>query len=423
MSPVSHPSPLLIVVGQGYVGLPLAMRAVDAGFDVIGLDVDRSRVDALAAGISFVEDVPDAHVTAALDSGRYAPRSSLDGVDRFDHAIISVPTPLRETLPDLSYIESAARTLGAVLRPGATVVLESTTSPGTTAEVLVPILEAVSGLSAGRDFHVGFSPERIDPGNSEWSFRTTPKIVSGIDDASLAEVTKLYDALVDVTVPVPGTREAELAKLIENTFRHVNIALVNELAIAAHDLGINIWQALDAAGTKPFGFMKFMPGPGVGGHCLPVDPSYLSWEVRRKLGRSLRFVELANEVNEGMPEYVVRRLEALLNDESKAVRGANVLLVGLSYKADSGDVREAPAVHIARLLAARGASVTAVDPHVSDRDWPAGVVRSELDDETAASADVSVVLTRHTDVDLGALRGRLVLDTRNVVDEPTRVVL
>lgn len=423
MSPVSHPSPLLIVVGQGYVGLPLAMRAVDAGFDVVGLDVDRSRVDALAAGISFVEDVPDAQVTAALDSGRYAPRSSLDGVDRFDHAIISVPTPLRETLPDLSYIESAARTLGAVLRPGATVVLESTTSPGTTAEVLVPILEAVSGLSAGRDFHVGFSPERIDPGNSEWSFRTTPKIVSGIDDASLAEVTKLYDALVDVTVPVPGTREAELAKLIENTFRHVNIALVNELAIAAHDLGINIWQALDAAGTKPFGFMKFMPGPGVGGHCLPVDPSYLSWEVRRKLGRSLRFVELANEVNEGMPEYVVRRLEALLNDESKAVRGANVLLVGLSYKADSGDVREAPAVHIARLLAARGASVTAVDPHVSDRDWPAGVVRAELDDETAASADVSVVLTRHTDVDLGALRGRLVLDTRNVVDEPTRVVL
>lgn len=423
MSPVSHPSPLLIVVGQGYVGLPLAMRAVDAGFDVVGLDVDRSRVDALAAGISFVEDVPDAQVTAALDSGRYAPRSSLDGVDRFGHAIISVPTPLRETLPDLSYIESAARTLGAVLRPGATVVLESTTSPGTTAEVLVPILEAVSGLSAGRDFHVGFSPERIDPGNSEWSFRTTPKIVSGIDDASLAEVTKLYDALVDVTVPVPGTREAELAKLIENTFRHVNIALVNELAIAAHDLGINIWQALDAAGTKPFGFMKFMPGPGVGGHCLPVDPSYLSWEVRRKLGRSLRFVELANEVNEGMPEYVVRRLEALLNDESKAVRGANVLLVGLSYKADSGDVREAPAVHIARLLAARGAAVTAVDPHVSDRDWPAGVVRAELDDETAASADVSVVLTRHTDVDLGALRGRLVLDTRNVVDEPTRVVL
>ena len=216
---------------------------------------------------------------------------------------------------------------------------------------------------------------------------------------------------------------AELAKLIENTFRHVNIALVNELAVAAHDLGINIWQALDAAGTKPFGFMQFMPGPGVGGHCLPVDPSYLSWEVRRKLGRSLRFVELANEVNEGMPEYVVRRLEALLNDESKAVRGANVLLVGLSYKADSGDVREAPAVRIARLLAARGASVTAVDPHVSDRDWPAGVVRSELDDETASSADVSVVLTRHTDVDLGALRGRLVLDTRNVVDEPTRVVL
>ncbi|TWX34018.1 nucleotide sugar dehydrogenase [Frigoribacterium sp. ACAM 257] len=421
MSSTSRPR--LIVLGQGYVGLPLAMRAVEAGFAVTGVDTDLGRVDALSSGISFVEDVADSQVADALATGRYAPCSTLDGIDGFDYAIISVPTPLRETLPDLSYIESAARTLGAVLRPGATVVLESTTSPGTTVEVLVPILETVSGLSAGCDFHVGFSPERIDPGNPDWTFRTTPKIVSGIDDASLAEVTKLYDALVDVTVPVAGTREAELAKLIENTFRHVNIALVNELALAAHDLGINIWQALEAAGTKPFGFMKFLPGPGVGGHCLPVDPSYLSWEVRRKLGRSLRFVDLANEVNEGMPEYVVRRLEALLNDESKAVRGARVLLVGLAYKADSGDVREAPAVRVARILAARGAVVTAVDPHVSDRDWPAGVARAELDDATAAEADVAVVLTMHSDVDLSALCGRLVLDTRNVVDEGSRVVL
>lgn len=415
--------PRLIVLGQGYVGLPLAMRAVDAGFDVLGVDVDPARVDALRAGVSFVEDVADRVVAEALATGRYAPRLDLEGIDGFDFAVISVPTPLRETLPDLSYVEAAARSLGAVLQTGATVVLESTTSPGTTVEVLVPILETVSGLSAGRDFHVGFSPERIDPGNDRWTFRTTPKIVSGIDEASLAEVTKLYDALVDVTVPVAGTREAELAKLIENTFRHVNIALVNELALAAHDLGVNIWQALDAAGTKPFGYMKFLPGPGVGGHCLPVDPSYLSWEVRRKLGRSLRFVDLANEVNDGMPEYVVRRLEALLNDESKAVRGARVLLVGLSYKTDSGDARESPAVRVARLLTRRGAAVTAVDPHVSDRDWPVGVARAELDEATAAEADVTVVLTPHSALDLSVLRGRLVLDTRNVVQDDARVVL
>lgn len=421
MSPVTRSR--LIVVGQGYVGLPLAMRAVEVGFDVVGVDVDQSRVDALASGISFVEDVSDETVAGALATGRYDVRTSLDGLDGFDHAIISVPTPLRESLPDLSYVEAAARSIGRLLQPGATVVLESTTSPGTTAEVLVPLLETASGLSAGRDFHVGFSPERIDPGNPDWSFTSTPKIVSGIDEASLARVTMLYDALVDVTVPVAGTREAELAKLIENTFRHVNIALVNELAVAAHDLGVNIWQALEAAGTKPFGFMKFLPGPGVGGHCLPVDPSYLSWEVRRKLGRSLRFVELANEVNEGMPEYVVRRLEALLNDEARAVRGARVLLVGLAYKPDSGDVREAPAVRVARLLASRGALVTAVDPHVSERDWPAGVVRAELDAAAVEEADVSVVLTLHSDVDLSPLRGRLVLDTRNVVDEGSRVVL
>lgn len=418
----THP-PHLVVVGQGYVGLPLAMRAVEAGFDVVGLDVDPTRTSALSSGVSFVEDVDDATVRAALATGRYRPRTDLCDDGGYDYAVICVPTPLRETLPDLRYVEAAARDVGAVLRPGATVVLESTTSPGTTAEVLVPILETASGLSAGRDFHVGFSPERIDPGNAEWSFRSTPKIVSGIDEASLAKVTMLYDALVDTTVPVAGTREAELAKLIENTFRHVNIALVNELAVAAHDLGVNIWQALDAAGTKPFGFMKFLPGPGVGGHCLPVDPSYLSWEVKRKLGRSLRFVDLANEVNEGMPGYVVERLEALLNDESRAVRGAKVLLVGLAYKPDSGDVRESPAVRVARLLAAKGAFVSAVDPHVQDRDWPTGVTRVELDCATVAAVDVSVVLTLHTDVDLSPLAGRLVLDTRNVVEASTRVVL
>lgn len=413
----------LVVIGQGYVGLPLTVRAVQAGYNVIGIDTEPSKTAALNSGSSYIGDVSDAALSAALASGRYEARSDYDGIDGFDYAVITVPTPLRDSLPDLTYIESATRSLAASLTPGATVILESTTSPGTTAEVVVPLLEAGSGLTAGCDFHVGYSPERIDPGNAHWSFENTPKVVSGIDDASLERVQALYDDLVETTIPVSGTREAELAKLLENTFRHINIALVNELAVAARELGIDAWEAIDAAGTKPFGFMKFTPGPGVGGHCLPVDPTYLSWEVRRKLGRGFRFIELANEINEGMPSHIVERVEALLNDEAKSVRGSRILLVGLAYKEDTGDIRESPALRVAELLRSKGALVSAADPHVTPRDWPLGVERVALTASAAAMTDAAVVLTPHAEFDLSALEGHLVLDTRNVVGQGQAVCL
>ncbi len=320
----------VVVVGQGYVGLALAMRCVEVGFDVIGFDKDEDRVKRLAAGDSYVEDVSDAMLSGALGTGRYEPTHDPGRCADFDVAVIDVPTPLADGNPNLSHVEEAARILARHLRAGATVVLESTTYPGTTEELVAPLLEEGSGLVAGQDFHLGYSPERIDPGNPVWNLVTIPKVVSGIDDASLQAVKGFFDRIVDQTVPVGDTRVAELTKLLENTFRHVNIALVNEIAMFAGDLGIDVWESIDAASTKPFGYMRFTPGPGVGGHCLPIDPSYLSWTVRRRLGRSFRFVELANDVNANMPDYVVRRLVHALNRMGKPVQGSQVLLLGLA---------------------------------------------------------------------------------------------
>lgn len=414
----------VVVVGQGYVGLPLAMRAVEVGYRVVGVDLDVPRVEALRAGRSYVDDVPDEVLRRALLSGRYlATAEHDDASDGFDIAVVTVPTPLREGLPDLSFVESAARSLAGRLRPGALVVLESTTYPGTTDDLLVPLLEQGSGLQAGADFHVGYSPERIDPGNRRWGFVETPKVVSGIDEGSLAAVTAFYDDLVLRTVPVSGTREAELTKLLENTFRHVNVALVNELAVFAHRLGVDVWEAIDAASTKPFGFMRFTPGPGVGGHCLPIDPSYLSWQVRRELGEPFRFVDLANDVNEHMPDHVVDRVQAMLNDCSRSVRGSRVLLVGLAYKKNTGDVREAPALRIAELLLRRGAVVVAVDEHVSERDWPQGIRRVDLSATVVADVDAAVVVTDHDGLDLAVLDGVPTFDTRHVLTGDHVVVL
>lgn len=404
----------VIVVGQGYVGLPLAMRAVETGFDVVGYDVDDGRVKALGSGSSFVEDVSDEALVAALASGRYRPASTFEGVTSFDVAVIAVPTPLREGAPDLTYIEEAARSLSHILQSGATVVLESTTYPGTTEELVAPILEAGSGLVAGRDFHLGYSPERIDPGNGTHTLVTTPKVVSGIDEASLAAVAGFYDRLVDRTVPVSSTKTAELTKLLENTFRHVNIALVNELAMFANDLGIDMWEAIDAASTKPFGYLRFTPGPGVGGHCLPVDPSYLSWQVKRSLGQSFRFVELANDVNDHMPDYVARRLVVALNREAKAVRGSRILLLGVSFKKNVGDCREAPSRRIAHLLADMGADVRAADPHVEPPEFPPGATPVDLTAAELAAADAVVVLVDHDAFDPAMVleHARFVLDAR-----------
>jgi UDP-N-acetyl-D-glucosamine dehydrogenase len=405
----------VLVVGQGYVGLPLAMRAVDVGHTVVGYDTNESRVKRLCAGESYVEDVSSAALAAALESGRYTASEEAKACAGFDVAVITVSTPLRDGNPDLSYIETSASTLARFLRPGVTVILESTTYPGTTEEIVGPILEAGSGLTAGLDFHLGYSPERIDPGNPTWTLINTPKVVSGVDEASLGAVQTFYDSIVEHTVPVSGTREAELTKLLENTFRHVNIALVNELAMFAADLGIDVWESIDAASTKPFGYMRFTPGPGVGGHCLPVDPSYLSWRVKRSLGQSFRFVELANEVNEHMPDYVVRRLVYALNKQRKAINGSEILLLGLAYKKNTGDARESAAIAVADRLLALGASVRAADPHVLAEQVDGRIQLVGLDRDEVAHADAVVLLIDHDafDLDLVETAARYVLDTRN----------
>ncbi|HYI32395.1 MAG TPA: nucleotide sugar dehydrogenase [Glaciibacter sp.] len=406
----------VVVVGQGYVGLPVAMRAVEVGFTVVGVDLDENRTNALKCGTSYVDDIPDHQLQAALESGSYLPTADYADVAGFDFAVITVPTPLRESLPDLSFIESSARSLTEHLRPGATVILESTTYPGTTNELLVPILEE-SGLKAGVDFFVGYSPERIDPGNKTWGFVETPKVVSGVNAESLTKVQGFYDTLIDQTVPVSSPKEAELTKLLENTFRHVNIALVNELAIFANQLGVDVWESIEAASTKPFGYMKFTPGPGVGGHCLPVDPSYLSWQVRRVLGQNFRFVELANDINDHMPDYVVQRLMTMLNTDGKALRNSEVLVVGLAYKKNTGDIREAPSARLIELLSTYGARVVAVDGHVEAHRWPSHVERTELTQEAAEKADIIVLITDHDDFDLDVLNLTTtpVLDTKNAL--------
>jgi UDP-N-acetyl-D-glucosamine dehydrogenase len=405
----------VVVVGQGYVGLPLAMRAVDVGHCVVGYDVDQSRVDLLAAGQSYVEDVTGEALAAAIASGRYRASSEAKACAGFDVAVITVPTPLTDGNPDLSYIESSAKTLARYVRPDSLVILESTTYPGTTEELLVPLLEEGSGLTAGTEFSVGYSPERIDPGNPHWTIVNTPKVVSGIDEISAKKVEEFYRTMVECTVAVSGTREAELTKLVENTFRHVNVALVNELAMFASELGVDVWEAINAAGSKPFGYMQFTPGPGVGGHCLPIDPSYLSWRVKRRLGQAFRFIELANDINDHMPDYVVRRLMVGLNENGKALRGARVLLLGLSYKKDTGDARESPAKRIAELALSYGADVRAADPFVRPEHVDHRIKLVQATPKEAKAADAVVLLTDHTAFDYDAIAdaARYVLDTRH----------
>jgi nucleotide sugar dehydrogenase len=403
----------VVIVGQGYVGLPVALRAGELGFSVVGYDTSQERIDALHSASSYVEDVSDDALRDALDAGYWPTRDPLD-LRAFDIAVITVPTPLRDGAPDLSYIEAAGRDLAARLEAGALVVLESTTYPGTTEELLRPILET-SGLRADTDFFLGYSPERIDPGNPHWTFVNTPKVVSGIDADSCRVVEAFYGALVEKVVPVSSTGEAELVKLLENTFRHVNIALVNELAMFARDLGVDIWSAIDAAASKPFGYMRFTPGPGVGGHCLPIDPSYLAWTVERRLGHRFRFVELANDVNRGMPEYVVDRVAALLNNEGRSVKGSRILLVGLAYKPGTSDWRESPAMIVAERLVALGADVRAHDAHVPAHAGLGPVLpRVDLSPEELAAADLVVLLVDHPELAYESIakHSRLVLDTR-----------
>jgi len=410
-----------VIVGQGYVGLPLAMGAVGAGHDVVGFDVDGERIGRLRAGESYIEDVPDSAVAAALATGRYTPTDDPGDCAGFDTLVITVPTPLREGVPDLSFVEGATAAIAGHVRPGCTVILESTTYPGTTEELVGPILAEASGFTPGVDFALGYSPERIDPGNATWQLANTPKVVAGVNDSSLEAVDAFYRQIVDATVPVSGTRVAELTKLLENTFRHVNIALANELAVFAADLEIDIWEAISAASTKPYGYMRFTPGPGVGGHCLPIDPSYLSWQVRRSLGRAFRFVELANDVNDHMPDYVVARLIRLLNGQGMALSRSTVLVLGLAYKKNTSDARESPAKAIVEQLLELGAEVRVADPHVvEERFVPEGAKRVDVTADEVAAADVVVLVTDHDGFpyDVVEANARALFDTRARLSGP-----
>ncbi|WP_148572987.1 nucleotide sugar dehydrogenase [Nocardioides caldifontis] len=407
------------VLGLGYVGLPLAVRAAEVGLDVVGYDPDEGKVESLQHGVSYVEDIGDNRLSQLTS---FEPTSDVHELREFDVAVITVPTPLRAGAPDLSFVESATRTLADHLRPGAMVVLESTTYPGTTERLVADILLDLTGLRAGRDFHLGFSPERIDPGNREFTFETTPKIVSGTTVEALDAVDAFYSQLVATTVRVSATKVAELAKLLENTFRHVNIALVNEMAILAHDLGIDVWEAIDAAATKPFGFMKFTPGPGVGGHCLPIDPAYLSWAVRTELDKSFRFVELAVDINNHMPDYVVSRAGELLNSRRMCLNGARIGVLGVAYKPGTSDVRESPAERMVELLAHQGAEVWVSDPHVIDWNRSPRVEFESLYD-ALVETDLVILVTDHEEFDYGKIAefSPLLLDCRNRFDSAAHI--
>lgn len=405
----------IAVVGQGYVGLPLAMAAAERFENIIGVDSSQSRIDQLSSGFSPVEDITHDTVARFVKSGIYRPTSDYNQIADFDVAVITVPSPLKDGLPDLSFIESASQNIGKHVSKNSVVILESTTYPGTTDQLLQPILEKESGLKAGVDFFLGYSPERIDPGNKDWNLLNTPKIVSGVNEESLSQVSSFYQRLGIPTVPVSGTREAEMVKLLENTFRHVNIALVNELAEFSQHLQVDIWEAISAAETKPFGFMKFLPGPGVGGHCLPVDPSYLAWAIKETAGREFEFVKLANEVNKGIPKLVAARSESILLKNHTPVEGSKVLLVGLAYKPGTGDTREAPSINIAAELRARGAELYGLDAHVKEALWPNDILVADL--HSQQRFDLTIFVTHHPEIDYEDIirKSNSVLDSHNIL--------
>jgi nucleotide sugar dehydrogenase len=403
------------VVGQGYVGLSLACAAAEAGFEVTGIDVDADRVDALAAGEPVVPGVDDASFRRGMVSGHL--RFTTDGaaLAASDVICICVPTPVRDHTPDLSYVEQACRDVAGRLAGGRLVVLESSTYPGTTDDLVTPLLEA-SGRRAGRDFLLAYSPERIDPGNIEFTFANTPRIVGGTTTEATAVAAVFYAQMIDKVVTVSSARAAELAKLLENTFRHVNIALVNEMAMVCHELGIDVWEVLEAAATKPFGYMAFSPGPGVGGHCIPLDPTYLAWQVRRDVGHQFRILEQAQDVNAHMPGWVARRIGEALNEHAKPLKGARVLVLGVAYKPDVGDVRESPSLRVMSALARRGVKLAFHDPFVAAVTVDGRrLTRTELTARAVAGADLVALLTPHGSYDLAWLAGtaRLLFDARN----------
>ena len=405
------------VIGLGYVGLPLAVEFAKAGFHVTGFEIDTEKVRRLGEGISYIEDVPTADLKAVQDAGRLQATTDFAAIARLDVVNICVPTPLTRTRdPDVSHMARAVEEIRRRLRSGQLIVLGSTTYPGTTHELFVPALEE-TGLKLGVDFSLAFAPERIDPANRAFAVREVPKVVGGETELCTALAVKLYECIFDTVVPVSSTQSAEMVKLLENTFRSINIGLANEVALMCERLGLDVWEVIDAAATKPYGFMKFVPGPGLGGHCIPVDPSYLAWKMK-SLNFPARFIELAVDVNTRMPEHVVERVGELLNQDRLAVNGSRLLVLGVAYKKDVGDMRESPAIEIVRLLADKGAEVTYHDPYVRECDVDGKLYRSvDLSDDVLASSHLVLVLTDHSDVDYARVveKAHRIFDTRNAL--------
>ena len=405
------------IIGLGYVGLPLAIELGHAGYKVIGFDVSQRVVDGLNAGKSHIKDITDAQLKGILDQGLFEATADGSRLAACDAISICVPTPLSKFKdPDVSYIVAATETVKKVLRPGQAIILESTTYPGTTREIMLPALES-TGLEVGKDFFLAFSPERVDPGNPVYQTKNTPKVVGGITDDCRRVVVALYQPAIDTIVSVSTTEAAELVKLLENTFRSVNIGLVNEMAIVCDKLGVDVWEVIKAAATKPFGFMKFLPGPGLGGHCIPIDPHYLAWKMRG-LNYKTRFIDLAGELNTEMPVFWVRKVAEALNDAGKATRGANVLIIGVAYKKDIEDIRESPALDIIKLIQGAGAKVSYHDPFVPEFAEDGHRAQSvPLTKETISAADCVVIVTDHSTIDYGLIRrhATAVVDTRNAL--------
>ena len=401
----------LAVIGLGYVGLPLAIEAANSKLKVAGYDINESVVGSLNKSISHVEDISDKVLQDALSKDLIITSDSSVLGDS-EYIVISVPTPLTDYQPDLSYVEAATKSIAENLKKGQIIILESTTYPGTTLEIVKPILEKISSLVAGEDFLLGYSPERIDPGNKEWTFKNTPKIVSGMNETSLKKISEFYNSIIDEVVEVSGTREAEMVKLVENTYRQVNIAMVNELAILSNMLDIDIWEVVDAAKTKPFGFQSFRPGPGVGGHCIPIDPKYLSFKTRQ-IGQPVRFVELAQEINNSMPNYVISRISELMNKKEILLKNSKILLLGVAYKKDIGDIRESPAIDIIESLLDKSVEVSFYDPYVDELIVNKRSIFKEQDLEGVSNYDMVIIHTPHTsfnDIDFENIKS-LIFDT------------
>jgi UDP-N-acetyl-D-glucosamine dehydrogenase len=405
------------IVGLGYVGLPLAVELAQAGYRVLGFDINPDVVEGINAGRSHVKDVTDAQLQAATQCSRLSATTDMSRLSEPDAVSICVPTPLSKFKdPDVSFIVAATEAVKKRIRRGQAIILESTTYPGTTREVMLPALES-TGLKVGQDFFLAFSPERVDPGNPRYGARNTPKVVAGITDDCRRVAVALYQPAIDTLVPVSTTEAAELVKLLENTFRSVNIGLANEMAIVCDKLGVDVWEVIEAAATKPFGFMKFLPGPGLGGHCIPIDPHYLAWKMRG-LNYKTRFIDLAGELNTEMPLFWVRKLAEALNSKGKAVRGASVLVLGVAYKRDIDDIRESPALDIIRLLEGQGARVSYSDPHVPRFREDGREFRSvELTPQVVGAVDCVMIVTDHTAVDYRMIKqqAKLVVDTRNAI--------